>query len=164
LEVGGGFEVKELKIPTVRWPTRLIAILGGVFFIGLAVELPSNGSHATGFGVEATSSQPLNFTIHDELGDGQVSEQVTILINGRRVGAISVNEHFPTSEISVTVPREGRYSYATEAAAVFRSEGNELEVFGTGQGMIDIEPNKRFRLAGSFSGNTWLISLIEDAE
>jgi hypothetical protein len=177
--IGGGFEVKELKIPTVRWPTRLISILGGIFFIGLAMELPSNdsqangsqahvsqahGSQATESNIRETSSQSVDFTIHDELGDGQVSEQVEILLNGRRVGAISVNEHFPTSEITVTVPSEGRYSYIAEAAAVFTSEGNDFEVYGTGLGMIDIEPDKKFRLAGSFSGSTWLISLVEDAE
>jgi hypothetical protein len=161
--LGGGFEVKELKIPTVRWPTRLIAIVGGVFFIGLALELPSEASHAD-FGIRETSSQPLNFMIHDELGDGQVSEQVAVLINGRRVGSISVNDHYPTSEITVTVPSEGRYSYTTEAAGIFRNEDKDVEVFGTGQGLIDIKPNKRFRLEGAISGSTWLVSLVEEAE
>ncbi len=162
--LGGGFEVKELKIPTVRWPTRLIAVLGGIFFIGLAMELSGNVPHVAVADTTKPSSQSLNFTIQDELGDGQVSEQVTVLINGRQVGAISVNEHFPTSEITVTVPSEGRYSYTAEAAGVFRGEAGDFEVFGTGQGMIDIEPDKIFRLAGSFSGSTWLISLVEDGE
>lgn len=39
--IGGGFELKELKIPKVSWPTRLVAIIGGAIFIGMGFFLPA---------------------------------------------------------------------------------------------------------------------------
>lgn len=45
--IGGGFEVKELKIPKVGWPTRVIAIIGGIDFISLGIELPDLGKPVT---------------------------------------------------------------------------------------------------------------------
>lgn len=45
--IGGGFEVKELKIPKVGWPTRVFAIIGGIVFISLGIELPDLGKPIT---------------------------------------------------------------------------------------------------------------------
>ncbi len=39
--IGGGMEVKELKVPKVGRSTRIAALVGGVVFIGLGVGLPS---------------------------------------------------------------------------------------------------------------------------
>lgn len=38
--IGGGLEVKELKVPIVGWPTRVIAIIVGIIFVGLGFKLP----------------------------------------------------------------------------------------------------------------------------
>jgi hypothetical protein len=35
--IGGGFEVKELKLPKVGWPIRLISIIVGAFFIAISL-------------------------------------------------------------------------------------------------------------------------------
>jgi hypothetical protein len=167
--VGGGFEVKELKIPKVAWPTRFAALGAGAFFIAMGVTIPSdltdahlnNSAQALLNSPVADQPQPVTFTIADQLGDGQVSEQVTILLDGRRVGTLTVNEHYPYSELSVTLPRAGQYSYTAEAAAVFDVEGELVEYYGAGQGMIQVEAGKIFDLTASISGNTWLISLTD---
>jgi hypothetical protein len=159
--IGGGFEVKELKIPKVAWPTRCAALAAGLFFIGLSANIPDAVSRAPLTPPVQAQAQPVTFTIADQLGDGQVSEQVTILLDGRRVGTLTVNQHYPYSELSVTVPRAGQYSYTAEAAAVFDIEGELIEYYGAGQGMIEVEADKVFDLMASFSGNTWLISLMD---
>jgi hypothetical protein len=101
--LGGGFEVKELKIPQIRGGTRMLA---GVVGLGLIVM---------GIGMQENDKKPpipraslmTSFTIRDHLGQGQVSEQVRILIDGRDVGTLAVNEHYPVGTITVTVPSDG---------------------------------------------------------
>jgi hypothetical protein len=61
----------------------------------------------------------------------------------------------------VTVPQAGQYSYTAEAAAVFDIEGQLVEYYGAGQGMIQVEAGKIFDLTASISGNTWFISLMD---
>jgi hypothetical protein len=47
--IGGGFEVRELKIPPVKWPTRIVAFLAGFTFIfmGVGTNLTPDGSRET---------------------------------------------------------------------------------------------------------------------
>src|SRR5260370_14892253 len=104
--LGGGFEVRELKIPKVGLGVRILAIVGGLFFMTLGIGIQSNGTTP-----EKANSSPVNFTISDDLGEEQVSEQVTVVLDGRNVGDLTVNEQYPSSTIPLTVPQEGRYSY-----------------------------------------------------
>jgi len=169
--VGGGFEVRELKIPKVTWVTRVLAGLAGVTFVvmGLGIEprqviaAPSPVPLAAAVAPPATVAppSPVDFTIHDQLGAGQVSEQVTVVIDGRRVGTLTINQHYPASSVTVTVPQPGRYSYTVESAAVFDVEGQLWERPGVGQGMIDVQAGQHFDLAGQISGDTWLVTLIQ---
>jgi hypothetical protein len=158
--LGGGFEIKELKIPQVGRVPRFLAASVGALFIMLGVGMESHGSSPAP--PVPVHSSAVHFLIHDELGDDQVSEQVTILIDGTSVGTLTVNTYHPNARIRVTVPQPGRYSYTAEATAVFNRNGKLYSYTGTGQGMIDVKSGKNFRLAGSMSGNTWLISLMDN--
>lgn len=152
--VGGGFELKELKVPRVGWGTRLVSGIAGILFVFLGV-----GMAPIAPGRQA--SQPVTFTIHDELGDNQVSEQVTIVIDGRVVGTLAVDRQYPSGMITVTVPEAGQHTYTVEARAVFDHEGELFELAGAGQGAISVGEGRQFRLAGSQTGSTWLVSLVE---
>jgi hypothetical protein len=105
--------------------------------------------------------QSIDFTIMDRLGPNQISEQVVIVIDGRNVGTLTVDTYHPTAALKVTVPGSGRYSYSASAEAVFNVQGQQMQFFGTGQGMISASSRKSFDLQGSFSGNTWDVSLVE---
>jgi hypothetical protein len=154
--LGGGFEVKELKVPQIKGFARLFCIVGGVLFISLGVglksiDLPSNSQPPS-----RNSSGLVYFTVRDELGEGQVSEQVRILINGREMGTLTVNEHYQKATVTVTVPNDGDYSYVIEAIAVFR-EGDQLrEINGVGQGTISVKNGNLYELASNITGGTWL--------
>jgi len=177
--VGGGFELKELKFPRVGWGARLMSTASGLAFLGLGMGMvdarrvvadtaPSPApmpliSTPIPSSPPSEPATPIDFTIRDELGDDQVSEQVTVVIDGRVVGTLTINQHYRNSMVSVTVPRPGQYSYTVEATAVFAGEDGEFQYTGAGQGMIDVTSGRSFRLAGSFSGSTWLISLIADS-
>jgi hypothetical protein len=167
--IGGGFEVRELKIPRVGWAPRLFATLAGLLFLCIGVSVQSTAAAGRGAPASPTIAQagvvatpaPIDFTIYDQRGENQVSEQVTVLIDGRMVGNLSVNEQYSNASLTVTVPRPGRYSYTVESAAVFNVEGYRRELRGAGQGMIAVDSGKQYDLAGTLTGNTWLVSLVE---
>ncbi len=174
--IGGGFELKEFKVPKVSWMPRAAAGVAGVFFILVGISIyafkagpvevaPRGFEEPSGQGGRARptprAASQMNFVIRDALGEDQVSEQVVVVINGRTVGTLSVNEHYPTAMLTVTVPGEGRYSYTVSGKAVFNDGGGLYEYAGVGQGMIDVEKGKSFDLAGGRSGSTWAITLRE---
>ena len=101
------------------------------------------------------------FTIRDELGEGQVSERVRVLINGKEVGTLTVNEYYPTSTVTVAVPDDGPYSYVLEATAVFKDDNQLREIVGMGQGLISVKNGNVYDLASSISGDTWLAHMEE---
>jgi hypothetical protein len=121
--IGGGFEVQELKIPKVGWAPRLFATLAGLVFLCIGVNVQSTAAAGRGTPpapappptVVQTSvpptPAPIDFTIRDQRGENQVSEQVAVLIDGRVVGNLTVNEQYPNAGLTVTVPRPGRYSF-----------------------------------------------------
>lgn len=155
--LGGGFEVRELKVPKVGWVPRLMATIGGVFFVlwgaNMTLSAPLN---------DTRSPTPVEFTIEDELGQNQVSEQVTIVLNGKVVGQLTINEDYPKSMISVRVSQAGQYSYTADATAVFDVNSTRYSYSGAGQGMIEVKPGKKFAVQGSATGDTWLVALVEE--
>src|SRR6516225_4926401 len=154
LILSGGFEVRELKIPKVGPGVRILAAVGGLAFITLGIGIQCRDTTP-----EKANSSPVNFTISDVIGDEQVSEQITVVIDGRNVGDLTVNEQDPRSTITVTVPREGKYSYVLDASAVFK--GDNAELHGVGQGTIDVKSEKAFTARCFVSGNTWIATLME---
>ena len=95
-----------------------------------------------GFGTTA-SGQPVDFSLTDQLGDGELSEQVTVLVDGKKVGNLTVNGEYPVSPLRVTVPQASPHSYTAEATASFDVQG---QYTGAGQGMINVEHGKVYSL------------------
>lgn len=171
--LGGGFEMKELKIPKVGPVPRVIAFTLSLMFLLLGTAMiltefspPSypNESPSVGPSEPGRESVPtfsVDFKIYDQLGESQLSEQVSVLIDGKFVGTITVNEDYPNSVMNITVPSAGQHSYTLDAQAVFYDQGTAFEYSGAGQGMIDVSEGDEFDLAASISGSTWLVSLVE---
>lgn len=87
---------------------------------------------------------------------------MTVLVDGKDIGNLTVNEEYPNSKLLVAVARPGRHSYTAEASAVFNDQGAQVEYRGAGQGIIDVHRGKNYNLRGSVTGNTWLVSLEEE--
>lgn len=162
--LGGGLEVRELKIPQIKGAARMLASIAGAGLIALGMQMqPTDRSPVS---AKRDDSVPLrssmtSITIRDRLGENQISEQVRILIDGRDVGTISVNEHYPVAMITAIVPSDGKHSYFLEARAVFDFNGHLREIVGVGHGMISVSSGKEFELISSFNGNTWLAHMEE---
>ena len=167
--LGGGFEVKELKIPKVGIGVRLLSAIIGLVFIGLGFSgLPEpgqpdgRGSSRQPVVWAAAPQDPVEFFLTDQLGDEEVSEQVTVLIDGKNVDDLTVNQTYPSSRLRVSVPQSGQHSYVAEATAVFNDHGTTFQYAGAGQGMINVRQGRIYSLRGSVSGSTWLVSIEEE--
>jgi hypothetical protein len=156
--LGGGFELKEFKVPKVGPFARILAsVIGCVFIlvgIGLGAGLQANPPHNS-------PAKPIDFTITDQLGTGQITEQVTILIDGKFAGQLTVDARNPQTTISVNLPSAGLHSYTVESTTLVEGHGASQEYRGAGQGMIDVEAGKQFDVEGSVSGDTWFVTLAE---
>ena len=156
--VGGGFEIHQLKIPKVERVPRILAGIGGALFLTLGMTI-SDGRESRGDEVPfprllaSTQSRgqmahQIQFVIFDELESHHIlsgqSEQALIRIDGVPVGTLTVNEHFPKSELIVNVANEGQHSFAIEATAVFRINNKLTEVNCYGTGMINVASGNRF--------------------
>lgn len=163
--LGGGFEVRELKIPRVGRTARVLATTSGLMLIlmGFGMVAQPSSPDGAGPGNPPPADSAVTFTIYDQLGDHQLSEQVTILLDGKIIGNLTVNEDFLYSEMSVTVPAPGPYTYTVEATARFldATTGEEFYYTGAGQGTIQVDHGKSFTIAGSVSGSTWLVTLVD---
>src|SRR4051812_31713348 len=153
--LGGGFELKEIKVPKVSGAARVAATIAGAVLV-----LASIGSRPDASGPPPQADRRgVTFTVEDHLGDGQISEQVELIIDGQLKGTLSVNADYPHSNLTVTVSEPGRYSFSVRAAARFVDRPDEY--VGVGQGVLNISAGKRFECEGSVSGQTWLVDLIE---
>ncbi len=159
--IGGGFEIKELKVPQVGGMARLVSGAAGavllVVGIGMKTEAVNNKSPT-----DPPTPTSIAFSLFDQLGEDQISEQVRVLINGRDVGTLSVSQQRPSASLTVSVPKAGQYSYMLAADAVFRDgSGRHVRLSGVGQGQIEVSDRKRFQLSGGISGDTWIATVEE---
>jgi hypothetical protein len=154
--IGGGFELKELKVPRVGWAPRAVALVTGLVFLGFGVA----NSFAT-TPAEArppATSQPapagtnpgtVDFVVTDELGEGQVSERVAVEIDGRTVGTLTVDMVHPSASITVTMQRAGTYPYELDSTAVFDTGDESFpELEGHGSGQLQVTANRSFGVVG----------------
>jgi hypothetical protein len=177
--LGGGFSVKEIAIPKLHMVPRLCTVAAGAVLVVLGIALvsdatlnqPTNGGTPTtqlsGQGeqqqpvgaatAKPATAQAVPFQTHDQLGNQQVEEQVTVLVDGKNVGTLSVSPDFQDQVLKLSAT-EGSHSYMVSAKARF-IDGHVYT--GVGQGTIDVRSGKTYEVAGEVSGSTWLVTLLE---
>jgi hypothetical protein len=167
--LGGGFEIREIKIPRIGWGGRAAASIVGVFCILLAIGLSTTGSTMAkdnaprAVSTATPAPEVARFRLHDELGDGQVTEQVTIVFDGRQVGDIKVNEDFPTGTLEVTVPHAGAYDYTLASETEELLDDGTLGVIdGAGQGRITVTDGGDYDVQMADSGSTRALTLVAE--
>jgi hypothetical protein len=160
--VGGGFELRELKVPRVGTVARIVSAVAGVIFLALGFsdspgrppvrETPPQTA-------PAPSPDPVHFTVGDELAELQITEQVTVHIDGRKVGTLTVDTVHPSSEVAVTLPEAGRYDYVLRSTTIFDHDGEPVEVPGYGSGQIDVKDGSSFSVVYEFGEQELLLAL-----
>jgi hypothetical protein len=129
--------------------------------IGPTAPPASVGSGSgSGSDVNADTDDPVDFALTDQLGPGQISERITVVVNGRMVGTLTVDAIHTSAELVVTVPESGTYSYELQGSIVVQDDlGNAYQLTGTGTGTIDVVQGRRFTLVGDYSGDPVVMEL-----
>jgi hypothetical protein len=81
--------------------------------------------------------------ITDTLSSDEFSEHVRVIIDGREIGVVRIDERSPHARLTVTVAKEGRYAYRTESIVHFKGKRpltNHFEgkVFIDGKGTLQV--------------------------
>ena len=139
--VGGGFEVRELKVPRVGRVARAVSGVTGVLFllVGFAVSSVAspNPPPTPPPDFNGDTAGLIHLTMQDQLGEGQITEQIAVHVDGRMVGTLTVDEVNPTSTLTVTLPKAGQYDYSLDSTTVFDDSQGPIEVPGHGAGTLD---------------------------
>lgn len=139
------------------------SVIGGIFAVIAAVCTAVISCYAT---ITASGINKIfnpgpkssaSIIIYDELGSDQISETIDLYIDGTKRGSVIVDQDRTEDSMTITMP-VGRYSYMITAEAVFSDENT---YYGTGQGIVEIADGKEYDIVSSFSGSTWLITLVE---
>jgi hypothetical protein len=141
-------------------------VVGGLIVAYLVFVLGWGSGPSPGTSPPASDpdSDPVTFYVSGRRSQQQISGQATVTIDGEHAGVLRVDQSNPTDEISHTVPGSGTYSYTVEAVSVEQDAyGMVYELYGSGQGSIDVEQGSTFEIhGGAVSGNTYQVSLVED--
>jgi hypothetical protein len=165
--LGGGFELRELKVPKVGKFARVLATAaGGVcILLGLGLHTLAEPTDQSAAATPTTASEhvaaPVHFSIADQLGDGQVSEQVAVIVDGRRAGVLTISMDYPGSEVDVTVDAPGRHDYPLDVTSVEADgTGGTYQYETSGQGTIEVHPGDVFQVVAAGSGAGRKVSLM----
>lgn len=91
------------------------------------------------------SSNSATFSIHNVLGPYQWIENVDIYLNGHYAGKLLVNAYYPRSSLKINLDKEGRFSYAIEAQAIFFDQFGQFYTDQTrGTGVINVSSGSNF--------------------
>jgi hypothetical protein len=163
--LGGGFEIRELRIPRIGLLSRGVSGVMGLGLLLVAVGMaaqPAQPSPTPSPSPSPSSGGSVNVTIHDELGEGQVNEQVNLVMGGRAVGDLTVNREFPEAAIEVTLPSEGRQDYTLQSRSHHLAmDGTEVVIDGSGQGSISVEDGDEFDVQYADNGQARNLTLVE---
>jgi hypothetical protein len=162
--VGGGFELRELKVPRVGTVARIVSAVAGVIFLALGFSgstppEPPDPQPPQAQETPAPSPDPVHFTVGDELAELQITEQVTVHIDGRKVGTLTVDTVHPNSEVAVTLPEAGRYDYVLRSTTIFDHDGEPVELPGYGSGQIDVKDGSSFSVVAEVGEQELLLAL-----
>jgi hypothetical protein len=170
--VGGGFEIKELKVPKVGWLPRFAATIAGVAFIllGIGMTVQSTSSAQARDVPDASpapvvhhraAAKPVDVIVGDELlASIGIDEHVSVWIDGKIAGTLGVDAVHQDAVIRVSLT-PGLHSYSLESDSGFDLDGSAVNVQGDGQGQIDVARGKVFVVHRTLRDRTLGLSLVE---
>ena len=93
----------------IGWIAGILStVIGGLMLFwlttGQQAQLTSTSISPPSPAVSPIEAAMVDFEITNQLGDGQVTEQVAVVIDGRSVGTLTVDVVHRTASLTVTVP------------------------------------------------------------
>ena len=134
----------------LAWVAGILGtVIGGVLLLWL-----TPGPHTPDIIAAGPAPAPvsaIDFLITDELGNGQVTERVVVVIDGRSVGTLTVDTVHRTASLTVTVPRAGLYEYELSSTMVLEDEyGTTYERVGYAAGQLQVTGGRSYAVVGDY--------------
>lgn len=154
--LGGGLEIKEVKIPSLGRFARAATFGIGVALLGLSLMEPeylqrlssnlSGHPDKTASRSERTDARPeKTLYFFNSLDPDEESNRVEVLVNGESVGALNIDKVLTTASLTYKT-RRLRIEYTIKGAQLVRA-GNDIQTFEiVGQGQLEVIDGKRYRL------------------
>jgi hypothetical protein len=120
------------QAPPLRRGLSIAATSAGALCVVAALILL--GSDAGDGG--GARSGPVTVAITNELGPGQVSERITVFVDGRRVGTMNIDERVPRARLMVKLASAGTHEYRLESKRRLRG-GPPVVASSTGEVNFD---------------------------
>jgi len=152
--LGGGIEVKEIKVPQLTNLSRISAALVGIGLIVVGVYFRLHPTPVTNS--TPTATPPINnisapapgaivFSITDRLAPHQLMEKLEVFLNGKSSGTLEITKDKPIGAFDITVPSAGQYQYRITGSQQVLSMNNEVETRQlTGSGSIVVDKGSSF--------------------
>jgi hypothetical protein len=112
------------------------AASGGALCVIAALILIAGGG-------STARSGSVRVSIGDELSEGQVSEEIRIVLDDRDVGVLHVDRRSPKAQVTVTLARKGRFRYRLDSTRVLKGKPPERR---TSSGQVVIESSRPLML------------------
>lgn len=177
--LGGGFEIKEFKVPAIGTAPRVIAVIVGLglmlmFFGELAqneaskqaqVERPLEGSQRqeTLKPVEAAKAveapKGIRVEVMDHLGPEEIWERITLDLEGQPEQQLNVSENRMDAVVEFTLPHAGKLSYSMTQDSRRQSGTQQSYVHGDGAGTIDVFEGRRFAVYENVQNGKYIETL-----
>lgn len=155
--LGGGFEIREIKVPQIGGFARAAAAVIGLTCLtfGIVIALNANKPDRTTANLPARQpsepadpsspdAKPVKFKVSNNLGEGQLSEKVVVSFNGHRVGELTVDTDHPSTTLPVSLePGSHNYSLGSLSREV-DVDGDEVAIQRGGRGTVDIQEGDDF--------------------
>ncbi len=162
--LGGGVKIRDYVVPRIGARLRALAGVLAVPFAAGGVFLYAQGPEPMKAVAAPVVQAPRLVTIHIEkvLGEGQLSEQVLVLLNAQLVGSVTVSEHHRSAEVRVAVLGEGRHKYQLVGDCAYRdADGVKQYAKGMEAGYLDVEDGATYVLKGELVGSRWRAEIFK---
>jgi hypothetical protein len=134
-------------------------VIGGVLLYWMTAS-PQPQPGPTPAPTTQNAAAAVDFQITDELGDGQVTERVVVVIDGRSVGTLTVDTVHRTASLTVTVPQPGRYEYELSSSTILEDEnGTTYQFNGQGAGYLQVTSGRSYELRGDYALDPIMLEL-----
>ncbi len=166
--LGGGIEVKELKVPQINPISRFFCAISGVclVFFGMYVTNPNTSPikpHPLPLRKLTIKVNNVYFTISDALNEKFNAEQIEVFIDGNSVGILKLDKLLPFSILKIPVPSEGKYQYRLAGRIIKETSSGSKEYTISGKGYIQVVNGIMFIMQGKkLNPSHIVISLIPE--
>jgi hypothetical protein len=164
--LGGGLEIKEVKIPSMGRLARAVSFVIGCGLLALALAEPeyldrlaTNSSPAT---TNAVSAQDRSLYLFNVLDPNQESEKVEVTIDGNPAGVLDIDKIKTTAGITYRTKKETVH-YSIKGAQMYRLSKEVHSYQLTGDGDLHVVDGARYQLwAKQESGSQKIVEFKQE--